>query len=56
MVGIVNLFHFMFAGDSIFQLYIFVPLIVVAIYTIYMILSNKIFAYKGGLKSNEGSK
>ncbi|EEK52081.1 TPA: amino acid permease [Bacillus cereus] len=39
-----------------FQLYIFVPLIVVAIYAIYMILSNKIFAYKGGLNSNEGSK
>lgn len=39
-----------------FKLYIFVPLIVVAIYASYMILSNKIFAYKGGLKSNEGSK
>ena len=32
---IVNLFHFMFAGDSIFQLYIFVPLIVGYIYDLY---------------------
>lgn len=39
-----------------FQLYIFVPLIVVALYAIYMILSKKILAYKEGLKSNEGSK
>ncbi|WP_210365398.1 amino acid permease [Bacillus sp. REN3] len=39
-----------------FRLYIFVPLIVVAVYTIYMILIRKISACKGGLKANEGSK
>ncbi|SEQ28746.1 amino acid/polyamine/organocation transporter, APC superfamily [Virgibacillus subterraneus] len=39
-----------------FQFYIFVPLIVVALYAIYMVMNKGIFAYKGGLKSNEGSK
>ncbi len=30
-----------------FRLYIFVPLVVLAIYAVYMILSKKVFAYKG---------
>lgn len=39
-----------------FQSYIFVPLIVVAVYTIYMFLNKKELVSRGGLKSNEGSK
>ncbi len=39
-----------------FQMYIFVPIIVVVLYAIYMIFSKKTFSYKGGLKFNEGSK
>lgn len=39
-----------------FQLYLFVPLIVLAIYALYMFIYKKQFAYKGGLTSNEESK
>ncbi|GIN88207.1 amino acid permease [Heyndrickxia sporothermodurans] len=39
-----------------FQLYIFIPLIVVALYAVYMIFNKKIFSNKRGLKSNEGPK
>src|SRR5690625_2357494 len=39
-----------------FQLYIFVPLILVALYVIYMIISKNISENKGELKCNEGSK
>ncbi len=40
----------------LFQLYLFVPLIVVALYVIYMIVSKNISENKGELKCNEGSK